>query len=44
VADAWGLGVAKVPAVVVDRRYVVYGQPDAARALARIEQYRRTQP
>ena len=28
VADAWGLGLAKVPAVVVDRRYVVYGEPD----------------
>ena len=27
-----GLGLAKVPAVVVDRRYVVYGEPDVARA------------
>lgn len=44
VADAWGLGVTKVPAVVVDRRYVVYGEPDVARALARIEAHRRTQP
>ena len=44
VADAWGLGIAKVPAVVVDRRYVVYGEPDVARAAARIETYRRTQP
>ena len=44
VAEAWGLGVAKVPAVVVDRRYVVYGESDIARAAARIETYRRTQP
>ena len=44
VAEAWGLGVAKVPAVVVDRRYVVYGEPDVARAAARIETYRRTLP
>jgi integrating conjugative element protein (TIGR03757 family) len=42
VADAWGLGVARIPAVIVDRRYVVYGEPDAARAVAHIEQYRRT--
>ena len=44
VADAWGLGIAKVPAVVVDLRYVVYGEPDVARAMARIEAHRRTQP
>ena len=44
VADAWGLGIAKVPAVVVDRRYVVYGEPDVSRAVARIEAHRRTQP
>lgn len=44
VAQAWGLGITKVPAVVVDRRYVVYGESDIARAAARIETYRRTQP
>ena len=44
VTQAWGLGIAKVPAVVVDRRYVVYGEPDVAHAAARIETYRRTQP
>lgn len=44
VADAWGLGIAKVPAVVVDRRYVVYGDPDVARAVARIHAYRSTRP
>lgn len=40
VADAWSLGVTKLPAVVVDRRYVVYGQPDVAAAVAGIERYR----
>ncbi|MDT3722880.1 TIGR03757 family integrating conjugative element protein [Pseudomonas oryzihabitans] len=40
VADAWSLGVAKLPAVVVDRQYVVYGQPDVAAAVASIERYR----
>jgi len=44
VADAWGLGITKIPAVVVDRRYVVYGEPDVARAVARIDAYRSTQP
>ena len=44
VADAWGLGIAKIPAVVVDRRYVVYGEADVARALAHIEEYRRARP
>lgn len=42
VTDAWSLGITKIPAVVVDRRYVVYGERDIARALARIEEYRRT--
>jgi integrating conjugative element protein (TIGR03757 family) len=44
IAEARSLGVAKVPAVVVDRRYVVYGEADVSRAVARIESYRRTQP
>ena len=44
VTDAWSLGVTQIPAVVVDQRYVVYGERDVARALARIEDYRRTQP
>lgn len=41
VADAWSLGITTLPAVVVDRRYVVYGEPDIAKAVARIEAYRR---
>ncbi|WP_084222081.1 TIGR03757 family integrating conjugative element protein [Pseudomonas sp. MOIL14HWK12:I2] len=40
VADAWSLGVTKLPAVVVDHQYVVYGQPDVAAAVASIERYR----
>ncbi|QHF44047.1 integrating conjugative element protein [Pseudomonas sp. S35] len=44
VTDAWSLGITTIPAVVVDRRYVVYGEPDVARAVARIEQHRRPQP
>lgn len=44
VADAWGLGITKIPAVVVDRRYVVYGEPDVTRAVARIDTYRSTHP
>ena len=44
VTDAWSLGITKVPAVVVDRRYVVYGETDVASAVARIEQHRREQP
>lgn len=44
VVDAWALGVTKIPAVVVDRRFVVYGEPDVAKAVALIEEYRRAQP
>lgn len=44
VTEAWSLGVAKVPAVVVDHRYVVYGEPDIKLALAHIAQYRKEHP
>lgn len=44
VADAWSLGITRIPAVVVDQRYVVYGESDVARAIARIDQHRRAQP
>lgn len=39
-AKAWSLGIDKVPAVVVDQRYVVYGEPNVQRALQLIEQAR----
>jgi integrating conjugative element protein (TIGR03757 family) len=44
VAEAWGLCISKIPAVVVDRRYVVYGEPDVARAVARIDAHRSARP
>lgn len=44
IAEAWSLGITTLPAVVVDRRYVIYGEADVSRAIARIETFRRTQP
>lgn len=44
VARAWMLGIEKVPAVVVDSQYVVYGEADVRRALEEIEQARGNQP
>lgn len=43
IVEAWILGITKIPAVVVDRRYVVYGQRDVNRAVALIEEYRSAQ-
>jgi integrating conjugative element protein (TIGR03757 family) len=43
VANAWSLGVSKVPAVVVDKQYVVYGEPDVQKALERIATFRERQ-
>ena len=40
VARAWMLRVEKVPAVVVDGEYVVYGQPDVSAAVAEIQDAR----
>lgn len=40
VTDAWSVGVEKIPAVVVDRRYVVYGEPDVAKAVELINRAR----
>ena len=36
-ARAWQLGIEKVPAVVIDGRHVIYGQPDVAEALREAE-------
>lgn len=44
VADAWSVGVSKVPAVVVDRQFVIYGESNVQAAIERIAQYRRGQP
>ncbi|WP_017905066.1 TIGR03757 family integrating conjugative element protein [Pseudomonas asplenii] len=43
ILDAWALRVDKIPAVIVDQQYVVYGDPDLERALATIDQYRMAQ-
>lgn len=43
VTYAWSLGITKVPAVVVDGRYVVYGVSDVNRAVSLIEAYRKEQ-
>ena len=42
-ADAWSAGVEKIPAVVVDRKYVVYGEPDVATAIRLIDRARSMQ-
>ena len=44
VVDAWSRGVTSIPAVIIDHRYVVYGEPDVAKAVALIEAHRGTQP
>lgn len=36
VVSAWQLGITKLPAVVVDDKYVVYGQTDVGQAVATI--------
>ena len=36
-ARAWQLGIEKVPAVVIDGRHVIYGQPDVVEALREAE-------
>lgn len=40
ITDAWSLCIEKIPAVVVDRRYVIYGETDVAKAVERINQAR----
>jgi integrating conjugative element protein (TIGR03757 family) len=42
--DAWSLGITKVPAVVVDHRYVVYGTLDIELAVSLIDHYRSVDP
>ncbi|MBK3453220.1 MULTISPECIES: TIGR03757 family integrating conjugative element protein [Pseudomonas] len=44
IIDAWSLGVTKTPAVVVDRKYVVYGDSNIERALSKIQSYRESHP
>jgi integrating conjugative element protein (TIGR03757 family) len=44
VIDARRLGIMRLPAVVADERYVVYGEPDVAKAAIRIAAFRSRQP
>lgn len=44
ITDAWSLGITKIPAIVIDRRYVVYGEPDIEAAQAKVRQFLREQP
>ena len=44
VTDAWSMGITTIPAVVVDQRYVLYGETNIDRALARIAQHRQERP
>lgn len=44
VADAWSLGITTIPAIVVDQRYVIYGESNIDQALTRIEQYSKERP
>lgn len=43
VVDAWAMGVAKIPAVVVDNK-VVYGITDAQKAVGLINSYQEQKP
>ncbi|MCQ9391050.1 TIGR03757 family integrating conjugative element protein [Pseudomonas viridiflava] len=38
--DAWTVGVTKIPAVVVDRKYVVYGETDVGSAIQSIARWK----
>jgi len=42
--DVWSMGITTLPAIVVEQRYVVYGETDLDKALARIAQYRKENP
>ena len=43
IVEVWSFGVTKLPAVIVDRRYVVYGEPDVNSAVSLIKRYRSAQ-
>jgi len=44
VTDAWSMGITTLPAVMVEQRYVVYGEANLDKALATIDQYRKEHP
>jgi integrating conjugative element protein (TIGR03757 family) len=41
IVDAWSMGVSHIPAVVVDRKFVVYGESNVSTALRLITLHRR---
>ena len=43
ITNAWSLGITKIPAVVVDQKFVIYGEQDVERAVAQIDRYRSAQ-
>ncbi|MGL4667461.1 MAG: TIGR03757 family integrating conjugative element protein [Saezia sp.] len=43
VVDAWALQVEKIPAIVLNRQYVVYGEHDVRLALEQIKNHLKTQ-
>ncbi|MFF0901084.1 TIGR03757 family integrating conjugative element protein [Proteus mirabilis] len=43
IVQAWRLGVERLPAVVVDEQWVVYGTTDIEQAVGQIQQYREQQ-
>ncbi|QIQ21453.1 TIGR03757 family integrating conjugative element protein [Zophobihabitans entericus] len=42
VVDAYSYQVTKIPAIVVDKKYIVYGETDVQKAIADINTYRST--
>ncbi|QPO21996.1 TIGR03757 family integrating conjugative element protein [Pseudomonas sp. Y39-6] len=44
IVDTWSLGVTKIPAVVADGKYVIYGDSNVERALTKIPLYREAHP
>jgi len=44
ITDAWSMGITTLPAVVVEQRYVVYGEANLDKALVAIAQYRKERP
>lgn len=43
IVDAWSMGVSHIPAVVVDRKFVVYGESNVSAALRKIATHRRSE-
>ena len=42
--EAWHLGVTHIPAVIVDRQFVIYGETNVEAAVSRIQTYRKAHP